>query len=203
MKFSIGNLFWLTLMAAMLVFIGKHFYDKENNDSIIDIERATLVPSDHQVVFGDRVIETITGKVVSVYDGDSLTLLVDNEQIKVRLAAVDTPERKRGQPFNKVARQFLSDSVFGKTVQVHIIGDAGWNRDVGFVVVDGVNVNAELIKAGLGWHYKEFNHDETLARYELEAREARRGLWGGADPIAPWEFRKLEKQRSKSKDLKQ
>ena len=156
------------------------------------VEPKTENAIDQNVVFGDPVIETITGKVVSIFDGDSLTLLVDNEQIKIRLAAVDTPERKRGQPFNKVARQFLSDSVFGKTVQVHIIGDAGWNRDLGFVVVDGVNVNAELIKAGLAWHYKEYSDDETLARFELDAREAKRGLWVDVEPVPPWEFRKLK-----------
>ena len=169
--------------------------NEPGSDSVLKaIERATPVPSDHQVVFGDRVIETITGKVVSVYDGDSLTLLVDNEQIKVRLAAIDAPERRRGQAFNKVAKQFLSDSVFAKTVEVLKIGDAGWNRELGFVVVDGTNVNAELIKQGYAWHYKEYSDDETLARFELEAREAKRGLWVDAEPVPPWEFRKLKKK---------
>ena len=143
-----------------------------------------------QVIFGDPIIETITGKVVGVYDGDLLTLLVNKKEIKVRLAAIDTPERRGGQPFSKAAKQFLSDSVFGKTVQIQKVGDAGWDRDLGYVVADGVNVNAELIKQGLAWHYKEYSDDETLARFELDAREAKRGLWVDVEPVPPWEFRK-------------
>ena len=66
------------------------------------VEPKTENAIDQNVVFGDPVIETITGKVVSIFDGDSLTLLVDNEQIKIRLAAVDTPERKRSQPLSLI-----------------------------------------------------------------------------------------------------
>ena len=62
----------------------------------------------------------------------------------------------------------------------------------GFCCGDGVNVNAELIKAGLAWHYKEYSDDETLARFELDAREAKRGLWVDVEPVPPWEFRKLK-----------
>ena len=38
-----------------------------------------------------------TGTVVGITDGDTLTLLVDRAQLKIRLAEIDTPER--GQPW--------------------------------------------------------------------------------------------------------
>ena len=63
---------------------------------------------------------------------------------------------------------------------------------LGYVVIDGVNVNTALIRLGLAWHYVEYNKDELLARMEFEAREAGRGLWSTPDPIPPWEFRKLK-----------
>lgn len=53
--------------------------------------------------------ETIYGKVVSVADGDTLGVLVDNQQYKIRLTEIDTPERS--QPFGKRARQALSAKV--------------------------------------------------------------------------------------------
>ncbi len=61
--------------------------------------------------------ETIhQGKVVKIADGDTLTLLVDNEQYKIRLSDIDTPERK--QPFGTRAKQALSDLAFGKQARV-------------------------------------------------------------------------------------
>lgn len=57
--------------------------------------------------------ETLTGKVVSIADGDTLTLLVDREQIKVRLEGIDAPEKS--QPYGDKAKQELSRLAFGKS----------------------------------------------------------------------------------------
>ena len=43
------------------------------------------------------------GKVIKIADGDTLTLLVNNKQHKIRLSDLDTPERK--QPFGTKAKQ--------------------------------------------------------------------------------------------------
>jgi endonuclease YncB( thermonuclease family) len=56
------------------------------------------------------------GKVVKIADGDTLTLLVDSKQLKIRLSDIDTPERK--QPFGTRAKQALSDLAFGKQARV-------------------------------------------------------------------------------------
>ncbi len=53
------------------------------------------------------------GRVVAVSDGDTLTILDDRkQQIKVRLAEIDTPES--AQPYGSRAKQELSRLVFGK-----------------------------------------------------------------------------------------
>jgi endonuclease YncB( thermonuclease family) len=56
------------------------------------------------------------GKVVRIVDGDTLVLLVDEKQFKIRLSDIDTPERK--QPFGTRAKQALSELAFGKQAQV-------------------------------------------------------------------------------------
>src|SRR5437016_14437092 len=56
------------------------------------------------------------GKVVAVHDGDTITVLVDKQQVKVRLAAIDAPEL--GQDFGRNAKLALSAEVFGKAVRV-------------------------------------------------------------------------------------
>ena len=55
-----------------------------------------------------------SGKVVGVADGDTITVLRNKKQVKIRLYGIDTPER--GQAFGKKAKQFTSDMVFGKWI---------------------------------------------------------------------------------------
>ena len=70
--------------------------------------------------------ETITGKVVKVADGDTITILVDREQVRVRLANIDTPERK--QPWGKKAKQALADLVAGEWVEVDVLDVDRYSR---------------------------------------------------------------------------
>ncbi len=69
------------------------------------------------------------GKVVKIADGDTLTLLVDNTQLKIRLSDIDTPERK--QPFGTRAKQALSELAFGKQARVVEVTTDRYKRIVG------------------------------------------------------------------------
>ena len=54
--------------------------------------------------------EIVTGKVIKVADGDTLTLLTDsNKKIRIRLAGIDAPERK--QPFGNSSKEILAKLV--------------------------------------------------------------------------------------------
>ena len=46
-----------------------------------------------------------------------------------------------------------------------------------------------MVKAGLAWHYKQYSSDPVLAQAEIDARNAKAGLWADPHAIAPWEFR--------------
>jgi micrococcal nuclease len=126
--------------------------------------------------------ETLSGRVVRIADGDTLTLLVGKEQVKVRLNGIDAPEK--GQPFGTKAKQALSDLTFGKSVRVETKGKDKYGRTLGrvFVDIDGetVDVNARLVAQGLAWHYLKYSKDKALARTEEAARRERRGLWADA-----------------------
>jgi endonuclease YncB( thermonuclease family) len=136
----------------------------------------------------------ITGRVVSVADGDTITVLDENKtQVKVRLDAIDAPET--GQPFGQASKRALSDMVFGRDVVVYRKKLDRWGRTVGHVIVDGVDTNLAMLEAGMAWHYKEYDKNKRLAEAENEARAARRGLWQDRDPMPPWEWRKQERQK--------
>jgi micrococcal nuclease len=130
----------------------------------------------------------LKGKVVSIQDGDTITILKGSEQIRIRLSGIDCPEKK--QAYGNVAKRFTSSLVFGKTVYVKYTGKDRYNRVLGTVFTkNGTNLNKELLKEGLAWHYKQYDSNPELARLENQARKARVGLWADSDPTPPWEFR--------------
>lgn len=132
----------------------------------------------------------IAGRVVALADGDTLTVLTDaKEQVRIRLAEIDTPER--GQPYGNRARQHLSDLVFDKQVRVEVQNTDHYGRTVGRVHEGRVDVNAEMVRQGAAWVYRRYSRDQTLLRIEDEAKAARRGLWSlpEADRVPPWEWR--------------
>jgi micrococcal nuclease len=133
-------------------------------------------------------LHAFEGKVVSVSDGDTIKVLYDGKQVKIRLAAIDCPEK--GQPYGQKAKQFTADMVAGKVVKVWETDVDRYGRIVGFVFVGDKNLNKELLSAGLAWHYKKYSRDPELAKLEFEAKSSKRGLWAEPDPVPPWEWRR-------------
>jgi endonuclease YncB( thermonuclease family) len=137
------------------------------------------------------------GKVVSVADGDTITVLVEgNKQVKVRLAQIDAPEKS--QAFGQKSKQSLSEMVFNKQVTVVQEDMDRYGRVVGRVYVGGLDVNAEQVKRGMAWVYRKYSSDATFIGYEDEAKSSRLGLWSDANPIPPWDFRHGKKQSNKA-----
>jgi len=133
--------------------------------------------------------ETLTGKVVSVADGDTITILVDSERVKVRLAEIDTPER--GQPWGKRAKQALTEKVAGHVVQVETKFNDRYGRRVGHVACSGRDINRELVREGHAWVYRQWMRDPTLLEDETHARAERLGLWHlpESERVPPWKWR--------------
>jgi Micrococcal nuclease (thermonuclease) homologs len=113
--------------------------------------------------------EDFTGKVISITDGDTVTVLTDNKQIKVRLAEIDTPEKN--QPYGKNAKKALSDFIFGKIVQIKFETIDRYGRTIGKIFLDNQNINKEMVKLGHAWVYIHYARDKTLFALEKEARE--------------------------------
>ncbi|WP_312146033.1 MULTISPECIES: thermonuclease family protein [Stutzerimonas stutzeri subgroup] len=140
--------------------------------------------------------EVITGEVVAIADGDTLTLLTPaKQQIKIRLAEIDTPESR--QPYGQKAKQALADLTFRKRVTADIESVDRYGRSIARISVNGVDVNRALVKAGAAWVYRAYNRDKSLLQVEAEARKAKRGLWAlpESERVAPWDWRKGTKSQ--------
>lgn len=138
---------------------------------------------------------TLRGKVIGIADGDTLTVLDSaKKQHKIRLQGVDAPERM--QAFGTRAREQLAELVFGKQVEVLVDKWDRYRREVGRVRLDGRDINLEMVRAGLAWHYKQYAGEqsaedrEAYTRAEEAARQAKLGLWIDTEQVPPWEFRR-------------
>ena len=132
----------------------------------------------------------IIGRVVGVSDGDTLTLLTDQKvSIRIRLAEIDAPEKR--QPYGFKAKDALSEICFGKTLTAHYVDTDRYGRTVAHLNLDGLDVNAEMIRRGAAWVYRKYATDQSLYAIEEEARRTQRGLWGlpERERQPPWEWR--------------
>jgi micrococcal nuclease len=138
---------------------------------------------------------SLKGEVVGVTDGDTIKLLQDKKQYRIRLNGIDAPEM--GQAYGRKSKDYLASLVAGKRVEVIVRDTDRYGRYVGDVLVGGESACAELVAAGLAWHYTAYSKDEKLAALEKAARAKKLGLWADPNPIPPWEFRRMKRTKSK------
>jgi endonuclease YncB( thermonuclease family) len=142
----------------------------------------------------DACAARLTGKVVGISDGDTLTVLdTSHEPHKVRLVGIDAPEK--AQMYSERAKQHLAALAYDKNVTVEWHGIDRYGRLIGKVSAGGVDVGLDQIRKGYAWHYKQFILEQAVpdrgvyAKAETAARAARKGLWQEANPVPPWAFR--------------
>lgn len=145
---------------------------------------------------------TIQGKVVSVADGDTVTVLdATNTQYKIRLQGIDAPER--AQAFGNKSKQSLHELVHGKQVNVDYQKKDKYGRVVGKLMLDNTDVCLEQVKRGMAWHYKQYANEqpkqdqEQYAQAEKKAQAESIGIWKDKSPTPPWVFRKQANQKWK------
>lgn len=130
-------------------------------------------------------------KVVRISDGDTfIGRKNDNNEIRFRLQGIDAPEM--AQAYGSQSKDKLSKLISEKQVgiRVHTPSDT-YGRPVVYVIMpDGNDVGAEMLRAGMAWHYKHYDNSPLYERLELEARAKKIGLWADEKPIPPWEFRR-------------
>lgn len=141
----------------------------------------------------------LEGKVVAVTDGDTVKVLDASKTVHVvRLAGIDAPEKR--MPYGKRSKQNLSDLVYGRWVEVEGEKNDRYGRLVGKVSVNGRDANLAQIQAGMAWHYKAYQREQTVpdrrmyAEAESRAVTTKQGLWAEPNPVPPWDWRKARRK---------
>jgi micrococcal nuclease len=135
--------------------------------------------------------DNITGKVVSVIDGNTIEVLTsENETIKIILAGIDSPELT--QEFGDQARKYLEKLVYQKQVTITFHGkDRKGNHLAVILVKRNIDPRVELLKEGLAWT-AESDPLPELETHRLSAAEKGKGLWKEENPTPPWIYRRQQ-----------
>ena len=147
----------------------------------------------------------MTGKVVSVSDGDTLRVLIGDQQIKIRLSGIDAPESD--QPFGQASKRYLAEAVAGQTVVVVFDKKDRYGRVIGKVLLEGMDINLRQVEAGYAWWYEYYKDDQSQVdqqAYSLAEQHARaysRGLWSGTNPINPYDWRQGKRKLPSSNKI--
>jgi micrococcal nuclease len=143
------------------------------------------------ILSGILFSEIKSGKYICVdaLDGDTIWIMIEGRKTKIKIDGIDCPEM--GQDFGRNAKQFTSDLVVGKIVEVNIKGVDKTKTAAAFVLIDKKDIGLALLRAGLAWNYKQYASDDPVyALIEEDAKKEKIGLWSMTNPISPWEFRR-------------
>lgn len=134
---------------------------------------------------------SFTGRTIDVADGDTITVLnQNNESVKIRLAGNDCPEGSQANGNN--VKQFTLSKVSEKRARIQPETVDKYGRTVGIVLINGENLNEEIVSHGHGWVYRKYctaDYCNDWLKLEETARDARIGLWEDKKPQPPWDWR--------------
>ena len=129
-------------------------------------------------------------RVVSVADGDTLTVDQDGRRVTVRLLGVDTPETKRPdtpvQCWGPQASEYTHGRAENQIVRLETDPTQDrvdrYGRTLAYVwLLSGSMLNYELLEYGHAreytYHHREYRYAAQFRAAAAEARDAHRGLW--------------------------
>ena len=135
----------------------------------------------------------ITGKVIAVSDGDTISVLddLDKGRFRIRLDKIDAPEKK--QAFGGRSKQYLSSLIFGRQVKIRYRKIDSYGRISGIVYYNGTEINLKMVQEGFAWHYSYYDKTPAYIEAELLARTKKKGLWQDPQAVDPRTFRRNRK----------
>ena len=140
-------------------------------------------------------------KVTRAYDGDTIKVAENGKEITIRLVGIDAPEISHkkhlpGQPFCLKSKEYLSSLILNKVVRIQFYGKDASGKILGEIFADEVNVNIEMIKAGLAEVYRGIPAtDLEISAYrdaENRAKADVKGMWELRDQyFSPLDWREM------------
>ncbi|MFH7326439.1 thermonuclease family protein [Desulfurivibrio sp. C05AmB] len=143
--------------------------------------------------------DTWQARVTNISDGDTITVITPaGQQERIRFYGIDAPES--GQPFGRASTDHVKKVIGDAGFQVEIaeIDRDRYGRIVGMVIVNGLNLNRDLVRVGLAWVYPQYCKRPECREWrelEQEAKANKLGLWREPGAVPPWEWRRGQRDR--------
>lgn len=127
------------------------------------------------------------------YDGDTVKIVDEFKEYKLRINHIDAPERN--QAYGKKSRRALMQLCENKSIQIVITGTDKYQRQLGNLYCGKRDVSSYMLKFGHAWFSKRYSYNKELADLERSARKNKLGLWQDEKPMAPWAWRHFTKHQ--------
>ena len=137
-----------------------------------------------------------SARVVTVHEGDRLTIYHNGRNETIYLKDIDCPELK--QPYGKQAKHVTAAFIGNREVVVRgLKRDKEGRVSAEVLLLDGRNVGHELLKEGLAWWRRSASSDGSLEVVEELARASHKGLWADSNPVPPWKWKATKQTNRK------
>lgn len=136
--------------------------------------------------------------VIRVFNGDTLTIDAQGEEIRLRLFGIDAPES--GQDGDVAATRFLRRLVLEHPVEIKVKETDQLKQIFAVVIREGKesSINAAMLANGYAWVNPDQCKDDQCLKWnviESRARKLKLGIWSDYNIVPPWEFRKRQRQQ--------
>ena len=129
----------------------------------------------------------IQGKVIKIYDGDTMTVIANNEKLSIRMFGIDAPEVK--QKYGIESRDNLIKMCpLNSNVTLQVKDKDKYKRTVAVVLCNEQNLNSKQVEAGFAWAYTDYSW--AFYSQQLKAESKKLGLWADKNPMNPKDYRK-------------
>ena len=123
------------------------------------------------------------------FDGDTIHVLLkgDEKATAVRLYGIDSPEKE--QDYGATSEARLKELIKNKPLEIEIKGTDNHKRPLVVVFFNGNNINLQMLREGMAWHYDRYDATPEYVAAHDEAKLHKRGLWINDKAISPEDFR--------------
>ena len=162
-----------------------------------------ILPFSFSIIFDwFFIFPAVSSTVLSIGDGDTITVTEGTRQVKVRLACIDAPETSQ-PPYGMEARKTLRGLLpIGSQVTLRTKATDRYGRSIAEVLKGSTNINQSLVGSGIAfvyWQYINGCDRQTYSRLENDARLKGVGVWGVPGGIQrPWEYRRSRRVGSRA-----
>jgi len=127
--------------------------------------------------------------LVNVIDGDTVIIRDNTLTYHLRLLDIDAPERQ--QAFGIQSRRSLKQLCEHANIAVQLQGRDLYGRTLGHLYCNNTDASQSQIALGMAWFNARYSKRLELDALQRQAQQQGLGLWQDAEPMPPWQWRKL------------